>query len=800
MQPFSHPVRRARFALTPVALVAAGLLHGAPAGAQAPDAAALRPSPQLREQLPPEQRRQLPTFVEGDRITGRTELDTVIEGNAVLRRGDMVLRADRIEYHQPEDLAKAQGRVRVNRAGDVYEGTQAEIKVDAFQGFFTDPSYRFLRNGAYGRASRIDFLDDQHAIIRQASYTTCRREPGDSGAPAWMLTADQIAIDDEEETGLAHGARLRFFGVPILPFPAMSFPLSDKRKSGFLPPTLAMDNVSGTMVSAPYYWNIAPNRDLTVAPTVLTQRGLNLGGEFRYLEPDHRGTLRASMLPGDPLRDQDRWSYSLRHNDRLTRTPLPGGMGLNLELNRVSDDNYWRDFTRGTSFFTGTTSLTQRLLANDGSFTWGQGAWSLQARALKWQTLQDVSAPIVPPYDRLPQLVGRWRERNLPGGLTGYVEADFTEFRSVRELTLQPNAQRSFVMAQLARPWQAPGWFVVPRLQLHARQYRFDAPLGSTATAPGAGAESAQVTVPTYSLSSGLVFERDTRLFGRALVQTLEPRAFYVYTPFRSQNHLPNYDSAATDFNFATIFSENTFGGHDRIADNNLLTLGAISRLQDPGTGAELARFGLAQRLRFEDQRVVLPGGTPATDRLSDLLIGGSLNWVPAWTTDMTAQYNPKTSRSERVTLGARYNPTPYRLVNAAYRLQRGQSEQLDIGWQWPINDLWGDRGLDLGPGRGQGGGRWYGVGRLNMSLKERKLVDAIAGIEYDGCCWIGRVVLERLQTGRPTANTRILFQLEFVGFSRLGTNATGVLKDNIPRYQFLRDQVAAPSRFTNYD
>lgn len=220
----------------------------------------------------------------------------------------------------------------------------------------------------------------------------------------------------------------------------------------------------------------------------------------------------------------------------------------------------------------------------------------------------------------------------------------------------------------------------------------------------------------------------------------------------------------------------------------------------DPDTGAEAARVGLAQRLRFRDQNVTLPGALPAQDRISDILLGGSVNWDARWRFDGTVQVNPTTEQSVRSTLGASYNPGSYRTINAAYRFQRDSSEQLDIGWQWPLNDLWGDRGKYLGPGQGQGEGRWYSVGRLNYSMNEGKLVDSVLGFEYDAGCWLGRIVLERLQTSSITATQRIMFQLEFVGFSRLGVNPLKSLKDNIPNYQNLREPGAAPSRFSNYD
>lgn len=784
MQHLRSKASRRRFALSPVALVAVAMLQPQGAGAQEAQPV-LRPSPALREDIPPAARGQLPTFLSGERMSGRPDLETVIEGDARMRRGDTFIRADRLEYDQAKDLARAVGNVRVNKAGNVFEGPLLEMQVDAFEGFFNEPRYRFLRNDAYGEAERVDFLSEKQAVIRKATYTTCQRKPGPGWMPDWILRAASLEIDSEKDEGYAKNAVLSFMGLPVLPVPALSFPLSDKRRSGVLPPTFGLDNVSGFETTLPYYWNIAPNRDATLYPTLMTKRGVDLGAEFRYLETSYNGTLRGNYLPGDRLRDRDRWGFAGRHDQVFNFGAGP--VGLYLNLNRVSDDNYWRDFSRASA------SLTQRLLANEGSLSWSQGDFSLSGRMLKWQTLQDPTAPITPPYDRAPQFTGRYGNTRLPAGLEASVEADHTRFESVRALTGQPNARRNFVQTQLSRPWQAPGWFVIPKAQLHTTYYQFDAPLA-------AGERSASRTVPTLSLDSGLVFERDANYFGSDLRQTLEPRAFYVYTPYRDQSRLPNYDSGANDFNFATVYTENAFSGHDRISDSNLLTLGITSRFLDAENGAELARLGVAQRLRFKDQRVTLPGGTPISERLSDILFGASVNWSPKWSTSTTVQYNPKTSRSERSTFGASYHPGNYRVISAAYRLQRRSSEQIDIGWQWPLNDLWGDRGRNLGPGMGEGEGRWYSVGRLNLSLREKRLVDGLVGLEYDAGCWIGRIVFERLQSSSSSSNKRILFQLEFIGFSRLGTNALQTLKDNIPRYQFLREHVTTPSRFSNYE
>ncbi|MES2950969.1 MAG: LPS-assembly protein LptD [Pseudomonadota bacterium] len=772
-------------------------------GAQPAEAPLLKSSSMLEEQLSPDQANKVPVFVTGDRMSGRPDLDTLVEGDVVLRKAGTVIRADRLEYDQPNDYVKAHGNVRINRKGNVFEGPLLELKVEAFEGFFNEPRYHFLNNDGQGQAERADFVDESHTVIHNASYTTCRRKPGPDWLPDWVLRATRISLDNDEDVGIAQGAVLSFKGVPILPFPAISFPLSDKRKSGLLPPTIGFGTESGVELTLPYYWNIAPNRDATFAPTLMTRRGVDLGAEFRYLEPTYTGTVRGNYMPGDKLTDTDRWGLSVVHQG-VVATPV-GPVTVAANINRVSDDNYWRDFTNARTFADANAiantsasvgvAATPRLLPSGLSASWGLGAFSATARLLKWQTLQDVTTPIKPPYDRVPQLTARYALTNVRG-IDWSIDGDFTQFEADKSRTLQPNTQRAVALLQVSRPWLAPAGFITPKVQLHATAYQFDETLAN-------GSQSADSVVPTFSLDSGLVFERETRLFGRGLVQTLEPRAFYVYTPYRNQSAQPNYDTAGNDFNFATIFTENAYVGHDKISDNNLLTLGVSTRFLDADTGAQLARFGMAQRLRFADQRVTLNRtDAPAQAGFSDVMLGASVNVQEHWALDTTLQYNGKTDQSVRSILGVRYNPGNYRVVNAAYRFQRGVSEQLDLSWQWPLNNLWGDTGKELGSGRGQGEGRYYSVGRLNYSLDERRLVDTVLGVEYDAGCWLARVVLERTQTSNSTAKTQLMFQLEFVGFTRLGLggNPIQTLTQNISRYQNLRNSGGTTSRFSNYD
>ena len=779
-----------------VALAVLAALAGAAVQAQSPtdaaDALTLRATPRLSEAVPGGG--QPPTFVRGERIQGRAGLETVVEGAAELRRPGLVLHADTLTHDEARDLATARGDVRLNAKGNRYGGTEGQLQIDAFEGFLLRPTYRFLANGAHGEAERIDFHDADRATVHSGSYTTCER-PGPDWVPDWILRADRLDLDRQEDTGHAEGAVLAFKGVPILPVPAVSFPLGEGRKSGWLPPTIGLDSTSGLELTLPWYWNIAPQRDATLTPTVMSRRGVDLGGEFRYLESNYEGQVSAHVMPSDRLRQRDRWSLSGRHSGRYdSGLASAGTVGLSLNLNRVSDNDYWRDFSRREQ------SLTSRLLASDGALSWARGDWAVNLRALKWQTLQDVAAPIVPPYDRLPQLSARWARDN-DRGFDYSVDADFTRFRADSFWTRQPNADRGVLHAQLSHPWVRPWGFLTPKVQLHASSYRFDRALAG-------GERSASRVLPTFSLDSGLVFERPASYFGRAFTQTLEPRLKYIRTPYRDQNRLPVYDTGAYDFNFATLWSENAFAGHDRIADNHLVTAGLTSRLLDPGSGAEVVRLGVAQRYRFTPQRVVLPGGMAEGRGLSDVMLGAGINWDPRWAFDTVLQYNLDTHRSTRTTVQARYSPGPFRTVSAAYRRQRDLgSESIDLGWQWPLADLarLGGAGTELGTtarpsAGGSCNGRWYGVGRLNYSINERRLVEGVVGFEYDAGCWIGRVVVEKLNSSISSSTKRIMFQLELVGLSRLGSNSLRTLRNNIPRYQMLREEVTPPSRFTEYE
>ncbi len=771
---------------------------GAAAQSDAEPGIVLRMSTRLEPVKPGSQASDRPVFVRADEIRGRPDLDVEAVGNAELRRADVRIRADRLSYDVADDLARASGHVRVVHEGNVYTGPQAQVRLASFEGFVVEPHFLIGLTGAWGSAARLDLLGANRAVATSASYSGC---PADgSGGPDWLLSADTVRLDFETNQGVAEGAVLRFLGVPILAAPSVSFPLTDARKSGWLPPIMGLDSSSGVVAAVPYYWNIAPNRDATITPIMRTNRGPGVDGEFRYLEPAYNGNLGLNLLPYDRDSGSTRYAVKLSHEGQLTPD-----WGLQVRALRVSDNDYWKDFPDAVPTLTRrlltTEAQVRRDFANPG---WG-GGWTVIAAIQAWQPLQgsDASNFMEVPYQRLPQ-IGLRTDQLLGSGFQAVFETELNQFTNPTGVidTSRLTGLRLHAIGSVARPYQTPGWTLTPRVSLNAASYALDQPMSN-------GQTTGSRIIPTASLDSAWVLERATSWFGaRAIRQTLEPRVMYVYTPYVDQSIYPLFDTAPKDFNFESIFTENSFSGVDRVSDGNQLTAGLTSRIIDPGTGAEALRLAIVQRVRFADQRVT-PEGQPQTRRVSDVLLAGSTTLIPQWTVAGSAQYDPDQRELARLIVGARYSPGPLRTVNVAYRQTREtsqaislgqQSEQVEMGWQWPLfgpTPLEHERGRPVQrPSSGSGGcqGSLYSVGRINYSLKESRITDGVLGLEYDAGCWIARAVVERVSTGVSEATTRLMVQLELVGLSRLGASPLQVLKDNIPGYQMLRDTRSAPA------
>ena len=785
--------------LTPLAL-AAGLLASGGALSQVSCApSALQSSPTLTPLPKGEAARNLPSWLQAERISSQLDKETVAEGRAEFRQGGLLIRADRLSYDSAKDLARASGKVRVVRDGARYSGPELQLRVERFEGFFLQPEFEFPLLGAGGRAARLQFLDNTRSTATDAQYTSCPRNTDEE--PDWLLITKRVHLDLETDEGIAEGAVLRFLGVPILALPTLSFPLSDTRRSGWLPPSVDTDNRSGIELSVPYYWNIAPNRDATITPRVITRRGLGVNTEFRYLEPTQLGSLNVDWLPYDRLTGSSREAVQWLHEGQL-----PGQVRFNADLVRVSDDQWWKDFPSASRSLT--TRLLPMRLGVERPFVLAGGQGLVYGRALRWQVLQGADVTVVSPYERSPQ-VGARIDGRLGGGSAGgsggwdyALESEFNRFtlpNGVAARNGRVGGDRFHFLGSIARPLREPGWFAVPRLSINAATYGDIASASPLASTAGNSSRARRI-IPSVSLDTGLDLERTTQAFGRAMRQTLEPRLLYVYTPYRAQSQLPNYDAAAKDFSFSSIYTDNQFAGIDRVSDANTLTAGLTTRFVDPANGGEAARLGLVQRYLFRTQRVTAkvdgsPEGVPVDQRLSDALLLGSTNVLPGWSLDAAVQYSPALRRSVNSVLGVRYSPGPMRTFSTTYRLARGQAEQLEFGWQWPVwsREGKGSPGASSGSGsssRGSGcGGTWYAVGRINYSLEDSRITDSVLGVEYDAGCWITRLVAERLSTGRSEATTRAMFQLELVGLSRIGSNPLKVLKDNIPGYRLLREE-----------
>ena len=690
--------------------------------------------------------RDSPSEISSEKMTGRPDRDLQLDDKVEVVRGATTITSDRAKFHVVEDQVEAFGHVRMTRNGDVYNGDELKLNMDAGKGFLTNPTYRIDKSKAQGHAERIDFEAEDRATVIEGTYSTC-----EGTNPDWYLKSSKLRLDTGRDLGVSASSIVYFKGVPILAAPEISFPLTAARESGVLPPTIGATNRGGVEFTLPYYFNIAPNRDLTLYPKLIAQRGLQLGVDARYLDPLYVGETKLEFLPQDRLTHSNRYALSSIH----TQTLQPG-LTLNWNINAASDDNYPSDFANSL------TTASQRLLLRDLNLSYGNALGTFGARASKYQVLQDPAAPIGRPYDRLPQLTFNTVRQDI-AGFDFSVDADFTRFTNP---TLQ-NGDRLFVIPRVSYPIIRPGYFITPKLSLNATRYRLnDAPIGVN--------DSPTRVLPTASIDSGMIFERDAKWFGRAVTQTLEPRLFYVRTPYRDQDTLPIFDTGLADLSFTQLFSENRFVGNDRISDANQVTAALTSRFLE-SDGAERARFAFGQRYYLAKPRVTL--GAPQEESRSDVLLSASGRLTNALYAESNMQYSETLHRMNRANYAVRYQPAPLKVLNLQYRLDLPNNLEkfIDFSGQWPLAR------------------RWYGVGRIDYSLKTNKVAEGLLGLEYKADCWVFRVVAQRTPTATQQATTALFFQLELNGLSKLGSDPIQALRRNVPGYQNVNQSITQP-------
>ena len=692
-------------------------------------------------------------FLRADRLEG-SETRVTAEGHVELRTHRETVLADKLSYAIAEQTIYGDGDVVLRRGFDWITGPQLEYKRDTETGFFRGPRFFVAEANAHGDAKEIRFTGPDHYEAVDASYTTCV-----APHPDWYLRGEELEVDNLRKVGTARNVSVHFLDVPVLYAPWLQFPLSNERKSGFLTPTLGSTGVRGFEISAPYYLNLAPNYDATLTPHYMTKRGLQIGAQFRYLLGDETsplgvatGEMNAEYLPNDRSTGENRYALAWKHNEQFT--PWLGGF---FNYNKVSDDKYFADFADRIAV------TSQKTLPREAGLVATHGPWSFLARAQSFQTLQDPEAPVVPPYNRLPQVLASLADTDWLG-LTWSGTGEYARFTQDQ---LAPTGERFVLYPTAAFHRQGAAWFFTARAGVHMREYMLDR---TTAALPE---QHPSYAIPITSLDAGLVFERDLTLLDTPLTQTLEPRAFYVYIPYKDQSAAPVFDTALDDFNFSQLFAENRYIGNDRIGDANQLTLALTSRYLDRETGAERLRLAVGQRFYFQDQRVSLnePLRSAST---SDFLVGAEGRLSEAWSLASLLQYNLDASDVERFNVGVRYTPAPGRALNATWRYTRvlvdstgaiEQIKQVDLSGQWPVAD------------------RWTLIGRWNYSVADHKTLEAVAGIEYNADCWVLRIVGQRLTTTTQQATTSVFVQLELNGLARVGTSPLELLRRSVPGY-----------------
>lgn len=680
-----------------------------------------------------------PTRIEvaTDRAILSRDSDSVFSGNVEVSYGERSIMADEVRYDPETGRLDASGNVRYADPRIELSGSRGEFATGDDRGDFVSASFRLPAQDGRGNAERIWTRDNNVVELRDVSYTTCPDDDDD-----WMLLAPELTLNRDKGIGVGRHVQLRFMGVPILYTPWLSFPVSEKRKTGLLVPDIGRSDRSGTDLGVPVYWNMAPNYDAIITPRLLSKRGVQMNTDFRYMWPRTRGDLALRYLPDDKTAEETRSRVELNHQTRFDN-----GWRLNAHLQHVSDDRYFEDL--GGSL--GAASPTH--LERRADLRYRGRNWRLLARTQGFQTLASNIAEENRPYERVPQLLAN-------GAWTGFanttlqLRGEMVNFQRRSGVT----GLRLDLRPGLSWPIARPGFTFNPSIVLRHTRYQLDN------TEAGAD-DSPSFTAPVFSLDSSAVFERPLGENGR-LTQTLEPRIQFTHIPFRDQSGIPVFDSGEPDFNFVQLFRANRFTGGDRIGDTDKLSIGLTSRLIDFADGSELLSATFGQAIFLSDQAVSLPDEPTPSAGASSLIGEVGMQFSRRWNADIGYQWDPDRDSSSKAELRVQFRPADDRVVNLAYRFRRDELEQSDLSFAWPVAD------------------RWNVVGRWNYSLQDDVTLERFAGVEYETCCWVARVVSRNFVNNLSGERDTALFtQLHFKGLASVGGRADLFLENGILGY-----------------
>ncbi|HEY8519789.1 MAG TPA: LPS assembly protein LptD [Gammaproteobacteria bacterium] len=658
-----------------------------------------------------------------------------------IRYRDTWISAERARYDADDNRVSALGQVTLRAPDVTVFGEDAVYDADTQRMSFARAGFDLPKRPARGSGQNI-VVDGQARTLSLSSvlFTTC---PPDN--MAWELRANNVFLDTENGFGTARGVRLEFKGVPILYSPYFTFPIDDRRKSGFLTPDFSERDRTGFDLRVPYYVNIRPNLDLTLEPRYMSKRGTQLNTELRYLLPDTDGQLNVQLLPSD----DEALGATRRYFDLQHETAFGRNWEVEAGIREVSDAAYFEDLGNSLS------ETSQTHLDRYVDLSYYAPYWSLRTRFQNYQTIDPAIVPEDTPYERVPQILfdGRWLGRLFAfDSATELVNFDrdvgVTGWRldSTQEVSLR---------------FGRPGMYLTPAVAWRHTNYWLDD------TAPGQD-DSLSRSLPVGSLDAGLRFERDAGEDSRWL-HTLEPRLLYVNVPFEDQSQLPVFDTIVPDFNLVQLFRKYQYVGPDRIADTDQISFGVTTRLIEARTGRERLTATLGQTRYLSGQEVVLPEQAvrPEDGSASDYVAELSVGLRDAWSLDVGYQWNNETESSARTETRFQYRPKEDRLFGFAYRYRRGVLQQGDVSVVWPAAE------------------RWRVIGRFSYSFFENEPLEQFLGWEYEACCWRLRVVGRRFVSSRTgEADDSISIQLELKGLSQRVPSPEDLLDRGILGYR----------------
>jgi LPS-assembly protein len=698
---------------------------GAVLAADAGDSGALScPDPAIGPVLPPAPDRSGAPVVMYARSLDASKTRTAIaEGNVELYRADQYLATEKILYDPVSEVVTIPGKVRYLDQQVWINGEDASYDFLQESGRFERIDYGLTGSSANGHADHAELTGGHTSLLYGLDYTTC---PDDR--PDWLLSASRLELRHDEGMGVARNAKLMFKGVPILYTPYFTFPIDDRRKSGFLYPSLSNTNDNGVEIGIPWYWNIAPQQDATIEPRYFTDRGFMLSGEYRFLTRHSSGTLDFDYMPDDRDTDESRYHYRLEAGAWPRNRWRTG-----LLLERVGDDRYFQDF--GSSLHQ--TSL--QFLYSSATVSGVGRYWNVEMLADKFQVIDESVQPENEPYRRLPR-VAFWLDRPFgPRGLALALQSEVVYF----DRDVGVNGARFDLLPSLY--WQRyVSWgFITPSLGYRFTSYDLD-----RQEAPGDDAPSRGTSI--VSLDSGLFFDRRN---ADGSTQTLEPRLFYLYVPFEEQDDLPRFDTAAYTFGFSQLFNTNRFSGADRQGDANQLSLAVSTRNYDSSSGDVQWSLNLGQIVFLEPLEVTLEETPEQMEDLSPFI--AEFNWHPFARIGAHTglQWDWEQDRLDVGSLGVTYASKQGRRASFDYRFRRDRVDQFDLRVLLPVSEA------------------WRVLTRVNYSFEENDLLEFQAGFEYESCCWALRTVLRRYLKNRDgDFRDGIYLELSLKGLASLGT------------------------------